>query len=348
MSQDRVAVLAAGVCSSLGLDCEGSLAALEAGLSRMVETSAFGTGDTAAVCAALELLDLDTARGRRIHWLAGAAYLDLMRRFDDWQRVDLPIVLVGPEASADHDVPRDFMITHLRELGDAAVVRPVDDGWIPGGRGGWFVGLERALGLLAGGERMVLLAAVDTDCDPDSLLRLARRGALLGDQNPQGRIPGEGAAFVLLTRAEVPRQLGVEPWAWIGACARDREPMHMLQPESTTAEGLTRLFARIRGALPDWRAELVCSCQPNTNHWGRSFKLASLRHPELLPEPMRYETVHDELGDCGAATPGMLLAFTGLRFRRGDRLARVLLYGESDDGSLGACLIETAKGDPQR
>lgn len=333
------ALLGVGVCSSLGLDAEGSLAAMEAGLSRMVETEAFGEGDTAAVCAPLELLALDTARGRRIHWLAGAAYLDLVRRFPDWQRVDLPIVLVGPETSAEHDVPKDFMLTHLRELGDAAVVRPVQDWWIPGGRGGWFAGLERALALLRGGESMVLLAAVDTDCDPASLLRLARRRALLGPDNLAGRIPGEGAAFLLLARPEVPRQLQKRPWAWLEGCARDYEHKHLMQPQSSTGEGLTRLFARIRAGLPAWRADWVYSAQPNTNHWGRSFKFAALRHPELLPEPMRRFGIHDELGDCGAATPGMLLAFAALRFARQRELGRVLVYGESDEGAMGACLL---------
>jgi 3-oxoacyl-[acyl-carrier-protein] synthase I len=335
-------VIGVGVCSSLGLDAESSLAAAEAGLSRMVETSAFGTGDSVAVCAPLELLPLDTARGRRIHWLAGAAYLDLMRRFPEWKRVDLPVLLVGPEPTADHDVPRDFMITNLRELSDAAVPRPVSDWWEPGGRGGWFAAAKRALALLAAGEPLVALAAVDSDCDPNSLLRLSRRKALLGGDNQQGRIPGEGAAFVLLARPDVPRQISARPLAWIGGIRTGTEPRHLLQPRSTTAEGLTRAFAELRAALPDWRADAVYSSQPGTNHWGREFKLAALRNASLLPEPMNYITLHGELGDCGAASAPMQLAFAMLRFERGDALRRVLIYGESDDGALGACLIEKA------
>jgi 3-oxoacyl-[acyl-carrier-protein] synthase-1 len=339
------AVIGVGVCSSLGLDAESSLAAAEAGLSRMVETSAFGTGDTAAVCAPLELLPLDTARGRRIHWLAGTAYLDLMRRFPEWKRVDLPVLLVGPEACADHDVPRDFMITNLRELGDAAVPRAVTDWWLAGGRGGWFQAASRALALLAAGEPLIALAAVDSDCDPNSLLRLARRKALLGKDNQQGRIPGEGAAFVLLARPEVPRQIRARPLAWLGGLRTGTEPRHLLQSRSTMGEGLTRLFGELRAAHPDWRADAVYSSQPGTNHWGREFKLAALRNASLLPEPMRYTSLHGELGDCGSASAPMQLAFALLRFARGDALRRVLIYGESDDGALGACLLESAQED---
>jgi 3-oxoacyl-[acyl-carrier-protein] synthase-1 len=361
------AVIGVGVCSSLGLDAESSLAAAEAGLSRMVETSAFGTGDTVAVCAPLELLPLDTARGRRIHWLAGTAYLDLMRRFPEWKRVDLPVLLVGPESCADHDVPRDFMITNLRELGDAAVPRPASfghspplavpasfghspplavpavDWWLAGGRGGWFAAANRALALLAAGEPLVALAAVDSDCDPNSLLRLARRKALLGKDNQQGRIPGEGAAFVLLARPDVVRQIRARALAWLGGIHTGAEPRHLLQPRSSTAEGLTRVFAQLRDAHPDWRADAVYSSQPGTNHWGREFKLAALRNASLLPEPMNYLSLHGELGDCGSASAPMQLAFAVLRFERGDALRRVLIYGESDDGALGACLVEPAQ-----
>jgi 3-oxoacyl-[acyl-carrier-protein] synthase I len=344
MSDEPLAgVVAAGVCTSLGLDAESSLAAVEAGMSRMVETEAFGTGDRSAVCAPLELLSLDTARGRRIHWLAGAAYLDLVRRLSDWNRVDLPLLMVGPEPSADHDVPRDFMITHLRELSEAVVPRPAGEWWTAGGRGGWFAAVATALEMLRGGAPLVLLGAVDSDCDPDSLLRLARRTALLGDDNPQGRIPGEAAVFVLLARPEVPRQIKLRPWAWITALDHGSEPRHLLQRRSTLGEGLTQLFSALRHAHPSWRADAVYSSQPNTNHWGREFKLASLRNAALMPEPMNYHSLHDELGDCGAASPALQLVFAGLRWSRGDALQRALLYGESDDGTLGACLLEAGE-----
>ncbi|KIG16420.1 3-oxoacyl-(acyl-carrier-protein) synthase [Enhygromyxa salina] len=342
-TRSPVAVLGVGVCSSLGLDAESSVAAVEAGLSRMVETEAFGTGDSAAVCAPLELLGLDAARGRRLHWLAGAAYLDLVRRFPDWKRVDVPLLMVGPEPIADHDAPRDFMITHLRELSDAAVPRPVSDWWLAGGRGGWFAACAKAIALLHAGEPLVVLGAVDSDCDPASLLRLSKRGALLGEDNPQGRIPGEAGVFVLLARADVPRQIKAHPLAWIGGLLEGREALHLLQPKSCLGDGLTRVFAQLREAHPNWRANAVYSGQPTTNHWGREFKLASLRHAELMPEPMHYVSLHDELGDCGAASAALQLAFASLRFSRGDPLGRVLIYAESDDGTLGACLVEAGE-----
>ncbi len=341
MSTPLAALVGAGVCTSLGLDAESSLAAVEAGMSRMVETEPLP--ETPVVTAALELLALDTARGRRIHWLAGAAYLDLIRRFPDWKRVDLPMIVVGPEPHADHDVPRDFMVTHLRELSEAAVPRPVPQFWWAGGRGGWFAALEHALALLHEGAPLVLLGAVDSDCDAASLRRLVRRNAVLGERNPGGRIPGEAACFVLLARPEVPRQIHARPWAWLRACSTGVERRSFMQPRSTLGEGLTSSFAQLREAHLGWRADVVYSCQPSENYWGREFTMAYLRNPELIPEPLRVEPLCDELGDCGAATPGLQLAFAGLRFSRGDALARALIYGESDDGALGACLIEAGE-----
>lgn len=342
MSTPLAALIGAGVCCSLGLDLESSLAAVEAGMSRMVDAELSGIDDPIVV-AALELLGLDTARGRRFHWLAGTAYLDLVRRFPTWKQVDLPMIIVGPEPHADHDVPRDFMITHLRELSEVAVPRPVQQFWWPGGRGGWFKALEHAIALLHGGAPLVLLGAVDSDVDPASLRRLARRNAVLGPRNPQGRIPGEAACFLLLARPDVPRQIHERPWAWLRACETTVEPRHIMQPRSTLAEGLTGLFGRLREAHLGWRADVVYSCQPSENFWGREFNMAYLRNPELIPEPLRVEQLCDELGDCGAATPALQLAFAGHRCSRGDALARALIYGESDDGALGACMIEAGE-----
>jgi 3-oxoacyl-[acyl-carrier-protein] synthase-1 len=109
------------------------------------------------------------------------------------------------------------------------------------------------------------------------------------------------------------------------------------------AEGLTALFAQLREANRGWRADVVYSCQPSENFWGREFTMAYLRNPELIPEPLRVEQLCDELGDCGAATPALQLAFAGHRCSRGDALARALIYGESDGGALGACLIEAGE-----
>jgi 3-oxoacyl-[acyl-carrier-protein] synthase-1 len=133
--------------------------------------------------------------------------------------------------------------------------------------------------------------------------------------------------------------------AWLGGLRMGTEPRHLLQSRSTMGEGLTRLFGELRAAHPDWRADAVYSSQPGTNHWGREFKLAALRNASLLPEPMRYTSLHGELGDCGSASAPMQLAFALLRFARGDVLRRVLIYGESDDGALGACLLESAQED---
>jgi 3-oxoacyl-[acyl-carrier-protein] synthase-1 len=116
-----------------------------------------------------------------------------------------------------------------------------------------------------------------------------------------------------------------------------------MQPRSTLAEGLTGLFARLREAHLGWRADVVYSCQPSENFWGREFTMAYLRNPELIPEPLRVEQLCDELGDCGAAMPALQLAFAGHRFSRGEALARALIYGESDDGALGACLVDAGE-----
>ncbi|GEM_PF-929900 len=344
-AQQPIALVGAGVCTSLGFDAESSLAGVEAGLSRMVNLEPFGP-DQPVVAAEFEIFKGDIPRGRRISWMVATAYLDLVRRFPSWQRVDLPLVMVGPEPAADHDIERGFMMSALRELSDTMLPRPGGDFWLAGGRGGWFAGLRHAMELLEAGEPLVALGAVDSDCDSRSLQRLHKRNALLGEHNPDGRIPGEAAAFLLLARRDVPRQIAARPWAWIRDCHVDAEQRHLMQPHSTKGEGLARLYRKLREANPNWRADAIDSAQPSGTHWARSFQMAYLRNAEIMPEPLTVRGVGDALGDCGAATPALLTAFAGLRFSRGDEARRVLLYGESDDGGMGACLLEA--GEPSK
>src|SRR5690606_26668087 len=68
------------------------------------------------------------------------------------------------------------------------------------GRGAFFVALEAAQrALLARDCDTALVGAVDSLCAPGPLERLARERRLLGP-DPEGVIPGEGAAFLLLAR----------------------------------------------------------------------------------------------------------------------------------------------------
>ena len=168
---------------------------------------------------------------------------------------------------------------------------------------------------------------------PDTLGQALRALPVLGFAGCNLTIPHKVAAMALVDRVDpVARRIGAINTV-------------VVQPDGSLAGFNNDGFGYIeslRDEVPGWRADAVYTCQPGTNHWGREFKLASLRCAELMPEPMQLVGLHAALGDCGAAAPGLQLAFAALRARESAAASRALVYGESDDGGLGACMIETA------
>ncbi|WP_181234152.1 beta-ketoacyl synthase N-terminal-like domain-containing protein [Enhygromyxa salina] len=197
--------------------------------------------------------------------------------------------------------------------------------------------------LFAGAVDLALVGGADSLVTTDELQQLARDNILLGKSNPDGLIPGEGAAFFLLARRGEPGALATIETVALG---QELEPRSMGGPPR--AAGLTRLFAQLRGTGAA-RAEVVVSALAYQRWWAREFSHAYLRNAALMPEPLVAVAPSSGLGDLGAAAGGVALAtavweFHPLVARRGARvLDRALVYGCTDSGTLGACLLRSPR-----
>jgi len=183
-------------------------------------------------------------------------------------------------------------------------------------------------------------------CDRKSLAHLARAGRCLGPGVPDGILPGEGAGFILLASAESVRQRRMETQGWVVGCALSREPHSFIQRKPNMAEGLTDAFRRLRldPMAGTRRVNHVLSCQTGENFWAQEFNYAYLRNAPLMPEPLTMNQIAESLGDVGAAAGAIqfgsgLHLLGGLELAPGE-MARVLVYGCSDAGHVGACVIE--------
>ncbi|MEZ4302572.1 MAG: beta-ketoacyl synthase N-terminal-like domain-containing protein [Polyangiaceae bacterium] len=242
-------------------------------------------------------------------------------------------------------------MTVLRELhGAADPALPLD--WSPkvvhGGRAGLFAALSAAMTALASGKvRMALAGGLDSSCDTASLRHLAAEKRVLGKENPDGLVPGEGAGFLLLAHKDAVSGLG-PPLGRLVACAtaRDDRPFRDRRPLEATA--LTSVFRQLRqagAARP--RPQHLFSCQTGEGFWSRELSTAYLRNAELMPEPFRVTLVAASLGDAGAASPAIQIAMALHAFvprrRTAPPLTRALVYGSADNGLTGACAVESAR-----
>ncbi len=219
----------------------------------------------------------------------------------------------------------------------------------PSGRAGLFAALAEArLALERGAHPFAIVGGADSLADPASLRRLAEAGRLLGDANADGLIPGEGAAFLVLTRASMvpPEQL---PLARLAGLALAQEPAPR-PGQASEAAGLTAAFAELCRVDPR-PIELVHSAQPPQRHWARELAFALTRQRARLPEPLVVRRCGDALGELGAAAGAVALALAIVDLHplipgRPDQPAppdRALVYARADAGQVGAARIHALR-----
>lgn len=211
---------------------------------------------------------------------------------------------------------------------------------------GAFVALHAALDALTRGACAVaLVGGLDSRVDPITLRALADDNRLLGRRNPDGLLPGEGAAFVLL--ASVRATATSQARARLTHCAVAREPHPRGHGGPNVAPGLTTVLRELRLGHPG-RVDVVLSAQTGEGLYGRAFSYAYLRNATLMPEPLRMVTLGALLGDAGAAAGALALVAAiagqqqGVVAARPPRHGSALTYAESDDGTVGGCIVAAA------
>ena len=156
----------------------------------------------------------------------------------------------------------------------------------------------------------------------------------------EGTIPGEAAAFALLGRSDDP---AVDPRTSVRveAVVLQRAQTPIVEAQMVSADGLTGVFRHLR-AEGATRVHRIVAAHSGEGYFGRSFGHAYLREIELMPEPLDVELIADRVGDVGAASGILGLAYgMYLMVRHADqKRPRTLTYSESDTGELGAAIID--------
>lgn len=340
MSGARVVGL--GLCTPVGTSTHMTLASLRAGLVRFAETQVLDDVGAPVRASRLSLLEASLSRTERMVALARQALAQVRPVLECLPKGRVPLYLGLPEKDVGARVEQEALVAALRaEAEGRLAVAKVHEA----GRAAFFESLATASRDLQAGRAgaLVLVGAVDSLVDGASLEALAAARLHLGRQNPDGRIPGEGAGFVALARPGAPKALGLEATGVLLGTALAVEPRPFTQRAPSLAEGLTEALQRLRrdAVAGARRVEGVLACQPGESFWDTEFTRAYLRHAALMPEPLRVEVAGEGLGDAGAGAGPVMLGVALHRARwRGGGARRTLVYGCSDGGRVGACVVE--------
>lgn len=336
-------VVGVGLLNAVGLHGRSVTAACRAGVCRYRESD-YRTSAGDDVTLALVSEDAFEATAsligkpptRRAEYMLGLAVLaarealaPLVRR----QGVAIPILLSGPEPVPKGEPPigADLLQTLAErcnlKLHDASKMD------LTGGAGA-IASIASALALIEKNiADFVLVGGVDSPRERAFLdLLQAQRRLRVGDA-VDGYTPGEGAAFLLLTKPHTPPRL--PSFARVSAPAVAMEKGHRLASGPRGADGLAEA---VRGALTgrDGPVRSVLAGLTGESFLAREWAIANMRNADHVTPNAPLWHPADCFGGLGAASGASLMAMAAVSLSQGYMNGPALVWTASEGAMRGA------------
>lgn len=209
------------------------------------------------------------------------------------------------------------------------------------GRAGGIEGLDLAFRYLHdAGEDYVLVGGSDSHLDGGRLHRLDEQRRLLAPGSADGFAPGEGGAFILLTRHPERALCRHGQIVALSPPGIANEPGHLFSDEPYRGEGLDQAFKKALKGYTGGAIRTVYTSMNGEHHWAKEYGVAMIRNAPHFHEKVKTEHPADCYGDLGAATGSALIGLAAEQLFE-QKGAACLVYGASDNGWRAATLMET-------
>lgn len=281
----------------------------------------------------IELLPLPS-RARRMLRLGAPALRQVADAVGD---SPVRLYLALPQLSLEEAPWLQGFALHLANVA-GMTLDAADSRVVPAGRAGALVALELALDALASDpQRPVVVGGVDTLLDLKLLAHLHAEGRILGSRVSDGFIPGEGAAFLVLSGSQ-----GGAASITVQGAASAADAGHRSASVPARGEGLAQaleiLRARAGASAPV--ATVVAGLNGESfeaKQWG----VARARHSDFFAPLVRIVHPADCMGDAGAALGAILLVVAAAALSSAARPGPALVWAASD-GEARACALLSA------
>jgi 3-oxoacyl-[acyl-carrier-protein] synthase-1 len=312
-------IIGVGAQTSIGLTLPATSAAFRSGInafgrSEYLRQRKNGRGITLAFNTTLPHEDFAYDRMKTLALAAAGEALDPLRdRMADQLAGEsrLPLFLSAPPPRPG--LPDGSGARMVQELTDSLPVGVDRERCVlmDTGHDGGLALLGLAANMVAEGRSSAcLVGGVESYKDIETLHFLEELNRLKTDEQPNGFIPGEAAAFLLVGTRRFARDIGAQPLAQVVAFSRAIEQSPWYMGEPTTGQGLTDA---LRGALDpqgDGRhSAAVTYADLNGESWRvDEWGYAYLRNAKQIEDPLELRHPADCWGDIGAATGTALAA----------------------------------------
>jgi 3-oxoacyl-[acyl-carrier-protein] synthase I len=287
----------------------------------------------AALCPlskAAEALDL-SARQRRMLRLCTPALEQALADVSDASAI--PVYMGLPESHPKRLAPASTVFLEQLQQQTEVVFDRARSRVFPAGRAAGLVALQAAMRCITEGQApSVLVGGVDTFLDLALLAELDAEQRLLGERVMDGFVPGEAAAFVLLTSAR--RSSG--PFVFGAGVAKD--PGHRYGDQPARGDGLSEAIALTLSSMQQAAAPVrtVFASLNGESFGAKEWGVARVRHASLFAQDADIVHPADCTGDVGAGAGTLLLALSQHMLTAGSKPGPMLLWATSD-GEDCAC-----------
>jgi 3-oxoacyl-[acyl-carrier-protein] synthase-1 len=217
---------------------------------------------------------------------------------------------------------------------------------VPRGRAAALIALEWALDFLeANPAATVIVGGVDSYLDVRLLAGLDAEGRILGPQVMDGFVPGEGAAFFVLSGASAPQADANGNHVVVHAAASAMDEGHRYGDAPARGEGLAVALDRARQRLHQSPAPIATTFAGfnGESFDGKLWGVARLRHHDFFSADMVIEHPADSFGDAGAAMGAILLALAAESLATGTRPGPALVWAASDREPRACAVVSVAQ-----
>ena len=201
---------------------------------------------------------------------------------------------------------------------------------VPHGRAAGLMALELAMNAVATDpSATVIVGGVDTFLDLRLLATLDQEQRILGPRVMDGFIPGEGAAFFVLSGASAN---GAGSGVVVNGAASAMDEGHRYGIAPAKGEGLDAALKQLRQRAGQLSGPIGTTFAGfngesfDAKMWG----VARLRNDDLFAPSMMIEHPADKYGDAGAAAGAILLALAAKSLSLGARPGPALVWAASD------------------
>ncbi len=344
----ELTILSSGMVTPVGFGAAQTIASIAAGLSRYEESSIYNRNFEPMTLALVpdDLLDplVDelasrgmTSRQARILRLAAPALVEAVEVIPEAvtpPSAGWPVFLAGPEPYEERPsaLPGDSVFDWLT-LQSGLTIDTATSQYFGVGRAGIFAALASASTFIESSpEGLAIIGGADSYLDLVLLATLDRDQRVLASGVMDGFAPGEGAAFLVVSRD--PRGAG----ARLLKPGLADEPGYRGSDEPYRGEGLDAALRVALEAGPGPVAHVYASFNGesfSSKEWG----VAAVRHASRFLEEVEMHHPADCYGDPGAAAGAQLIALAALESAANAERGLSLVWSSSEGPLRGACLV---------